>query len=80
MPGEGTGQLLADAGFAIGNVSVQVQANRPRFSARRSEAEGVLTAALGAPVTVTATTTDGLGFVGRVEGLAGIATALVAPR
>jgi 2-C-methyl-D-erythritol 4-phosphate cytidylyltransferase/2-C-methyl-D-erythritol 2,4-cyclodiphosphate synthase len=75
-----TREILAEAGFAIGNVSVQFQAARPRFSARRAEAERALSAALGgASVTVTATTTDGLGFPGRGEGIAVTAVALVVP-
>ena len=75
-----TRQLLAEAGFVIGNVSAQFQGNRPRFSARRAEAERVLSAALGgAPVSLTATTTDGLGFPGRGEGISVTAIATVVP-
>jgi 2-C-methyl-D-erythritol 2,4-cyclodiphosphate synthase len=73
-----TARLVSDAGWNIINVAIQVVSEVPKIAGRRLEAQEAMSAALGgANVSLSATTTDHLGFVGRTEGLSAVATALV---
>lgn len=73
-------RIVREAGFEIGNVAIQFVGNRPKFGPRREEANQVLSEAAEAKVTVTATTSDGLGYEGQAQGITAYATALVYPK
>lgn len=74
-----TVDYLNERGMKPVSASVVVIANRPKIGKHREEAERALSEAIGCEVSMTATTTDGMGFTGSGEGVAAIADALVEP-
>lgn len=70
-------RLASEAGWQIENISIQIIGQKPRFAPRRLEAQETMSSIVGAPVLLSATTTDHLGALGRVEGIAALATALL---
>ena len=75
-----TVELISGAGYEPINVSVQVVGDKPKISPRRQELEQRLSGLVGAPVSVLATTTDGLGFLADAKGVAAVATSLIQKR
>jgi 2-C-methyl-D-erythritol 2,4-cyclodiphosphate synthase len=69
--------MLEENSVTVINATIAIVGNQPKISPRREEAEATLSQLLGAPVTIAATTTDGMGFTGEGIGLYATSHALV---
>lgn len=69
--------IINERGWFVENISVQLAAKTPKITPRQFEVAYALTQIVKAPVSFGATTTDGLGFIGKGEGLCAISTVQV---
>ena len=75
--------LLRDAGYELGNIDATVVAEQPKLNPHIADMQRTMAGVMGVPtadISIKATTSERMGFVGRREGIAAYAVALIVPR